>query len=488
MQVKKKYIIITLVAAIFLVIGCTAARAYMINNTVKPYENLIFPGVSIEDVDISGKTKDEAVNLVQEKYGNEVLKKKININGGNRTYTIDYSKLNAKYNIEEAVNEALEYGKSHNLFQKYRLIKKPVEKSISLKFTYDDTAIKELISVIAKEIDKAPVNASIKMVNKGQFSITPEVAGAKLNVEKLEKDIENNINGSLTGDSEVNAEIDSVQASVTKDMLSHVNTKISSFTTSFASSSANRVTNISLATKAINGKLLMPGESFSFNEVVGERTTARGYKEAGVIINNQLDSGIGGGICQVSTTLYNAVMRANINYTERRHHSLASSYVAPGLDATVSYGSIDYKFKNTLDYPIYIEGYISGKSVTFSIYSDSTLAKKTYNLISEVYDTIKPEIKYIDDPNKYEGETEVVTKPSTGYKVRVYRTTYENGKLINKEKLYEETYKKVDGVTKKGTKKRPSAPAAETPTAATKSPAQEAETPDSTTEALTQAQ
>lgn len=458
MQVKKKHIVIALASTVVLLGGAAAAGFVHMNNVVTPYEKVILPGVIIEDINLSGKTKEEAFNLIQQKYGDEVLKKKVNIKGANRTYTIDYSKLNAKYNTEETVNEAFIYGKNHGIFEKYKHIKKPVEKKIELKFTYDEKPIKELAAGMTKEIDKAPVNASIKMVGRGKFSITPEEPGAKLDTEKLVQDINNVINGKLTGDVEVAAKIDNVQASVTKDILSKVNTKISSFTTNFASSNANRINNISLATKSINGKLLLPGESFSFNDVVGQRTTARGYKEAGVIINNKLDSGVGGGICQVSTTLYNAVMKANINYTERRHHSLASSYIAPGLDATVSYGSIDYKFKNTLQYPIYIEGYTSGKNVTFNIYSDSSLAKRTYDLVSEVYGTITPNIKYIDDPNMYEGEKEVVEKPSTGYKVRVYRSTYENGKLISKEKLYEETYRKIDGVTKRGTKKKPAAP------------------------------
>ncbi|SKA73108.1 Vancomycin resistance protein YoaR, contains peptidoglycan-binding and VanW domains [Clostridium sp. USBA 49] len=454
---KKKYIITGLISA-FVITGITAVYIH-INNIIKPYENLIFPNVFIENLNLSGKTKKEALDIIHQKYSDEILNKKINIKKENKNYNINYSKLNAKYNIEETVNEAFEYGKNYNIFKKYKLIKNPIDKKLKLEFTYDPKYIKEFVSDIAKDINKSPVNASLKMISSGKFSITPEIEGEKLNTEKLEKDIINSINNlaksRILENIEIEAPVEKVQAAITKDVLSKVNTKISSFTTNFAKSNDNRVNNITLATKAINGKLLLPGESFSFNDVVGERTIAKGYKEAGVIINNQLDSGIGGGICQVSTTLYNAIMRANINYIERRHHSLPSNYVAPGLDATVSYGSIDYKFKNTLEYPIYIEGYVKNKNVTFNIYSDITLSNKTYDLVSEIQDTIEPNIKYIDDPNMYEGYKEVITKPITGYKVNVYRNTYENGKLIKKEKLYTETYKKIDGVIKRGTKKKP---------------------------------
>lgn len=477
---KKKYLLVTIASVIILAGGGATAKAFQMNNTTKPYENVIFPGVAVEDIDLSGKTKDEAVKIIQEKYGKEVLKKKITIKAGDKTYSVDYSKLSAKYNIEDVVNEAFSYGKNHGMLEKYKLIKSPVSKPYELEFSADSKPIKELVATIQKEVDKDPVNASLSAVGRGKFSVASDKPGAKLNVEKLEKDITDKINGELSGDVEVKADIESVQASVTADTLSKVNTRLSTFTTTFATSTANRVTNISLATRSINGMLLMPGEEFSFNGVVGQRTVARGYKEAGVIINNQLDSGIGGGICQVSTALYNAVTRANINATERQHHSLKSSYAAPGLDATVDYGNIDYKFKNTLEYPVFIEGYLTGKSLTFNIYSDKSLANRTYDLVSEVYATLEPKVTYIDDPNMYEGVTEYVKKPSTGYKVRVYRKIYENGKLVDKEKLYEETYKKIDGVAKRGTKKKPVTPVEKPSSPETTTPVTQAQTEQAT--------
>ena len=450
---KKKTILITIASVIILAGGTVGARVGYVSNSTKDYSNVIYPKVAIEDIDLSGKTRDEAAKLLTERYGDEVLKKKISVKGTDKTYTLDYIKLNAKYNIDEAVSEAFAYGKNLNMFEKYKLIKTPVPKTYKLKFSYDSNAVKDLITGMQKDIDKSPVNASITMVSSGKFSVTPDKTGLKLNTEKLEKDILEKINGELTGDIEIKASTDVVQASITADQLSKINTKISSFNTSFAGSNANRVSNIGLATRSINGKLLMPGDSFSFNDVVGKRTAEKGYKEAGVIVNNKLESGIGGGICQVSTTLYNAVMKANINSTERSHHSLPSHYVKPGLDATVDYGNIDYKFKNTLSYPIFIEGYISGNTVNFSVYSDKSLANRTYDLVSE-YEDIQPTMKYIDDPNMFEGETKIEQPSSIGYKVKVYRKIYENGKFVGQDLISNETYKKIDGITRRGTKKR----------------------------------
>jgi vancomycin resistance protein YoaR len=451
---KKKAIIITLVSLLIVAGGAVGARYGYMYSATKGYAQVIYPQVTIEDIDLSGKTKEEAQSLLKEKYGDLVLKKKLSIKGAGKVYNIDYSKLNAKYNIDEAVNEAFNYGRNLGLSNRYKLVKTPQPKTLELQFAYDSNPVKELIAGMQKEIDKNPVNGSLTMLSSGKFSVTPEKNGVKLNVEKLEKDILDKINGELTGDVELEAPLDVVQASVTGDMLSKVNTKISSFTTSFSGSAANRVSNITLATKSINGKLMMPGDTFSFNDIVGQRTVARGYKEAPVIINSKLDSGIGGGICQVSTTLYNAVIRANINSTERSHHSLPSHYIGLGMDATVDYGNLDYKFTNTLQYPIYVEGYVKGNTVGFNVYSDNSLTARTYDLVSETYDTIQPNIKYVDDPNMYEGQTKIEQPSSIGYKVKVYKKIYENGKLVGQETVSNETYKKIDGITRRGTKKK----------------------------------
>lgn len=453
---KKNVIIITL-ASVVLVSAVAAGISFNnINNKVKAYDNVIYPGVKVEDVDLSGKTKVEALAILNQKYGDALIKKKINIKAPEKTYTLNYEKLNAKYNIEKIVDEAFSYNKDKGLLQKNKLIKSPTPKQFKLtdSFTFDSKPVKELIGVMQKEIDKQPVNAAITMVSRGNFSITPDNKGSKLNTENLEKDILGKISGDLNGDVEIQAPVEEVQASITGDKLSKINTKISSFSTNFSTSTAARATNISLATSFINGKVLMPGETFSFNDVVGQRTASRGFQEAPVIIGNKVDSGLGGGICQVSTTLYNAAIRANLQTVERIHHTLPSHYIGLGMDATVDYGNIDYKFKNTLEFPVYIEAYTENRNIVFSVYSDKSLTSRTYDLVNEVYATMQPEVKYVDDPNMDEGVTETVQPASIGYKVRVYKNTYENGKLIAHDLITNETYNKVDGTVKRGTRKK----------------------------------
>lgn len=420
--------------------------------TEQKFNNVIYPQVKIEGIDFSGKTKEEAIKILRDKYGDAILQKKVNIKALDRNYSISFSQLNAKFSIIETVDEALAYGKESNIISKFKLIKNPNPKEYNLKFTYNQKPLEDLVKSIEKDINKKPQDAAISFAG-AKFQVSEDVQGAELDSDKLKQEILSSINGKISGDININAPIKTLKPKVTAASLKQVNTKIASYSTDFSSSSEARSTNIRVATSSINGKVLMPGESFSFNEVVGERTKERGYKEAGVIINQQLDSGLGGGICQVSSTLYNALLGGNIKTTERIHHTFPSSYVGMGLDATVDWGNIDLKFKNTFDYPIYIEGYTQNKVVYFNIYSNSELAKRTYSISTEVYDKIEPTVKYIDDPTMAEGKTEVVKKPSTGYRVKVYRSIFENGKFISKELVSNDYYVPINGITKRGTKK-----------------------------------
>lgn len=436
-------------AVILLLISTAVSYMYFLTGR---YKDSIYPGVIIQGVDLSGKNKEEAVNILSEKYSNPLQKKKISIKTPNKTYTINLSDLNPKYNIEEKVDEAISYGKDLNIFSKYKLIKKPASKEYNLQFTYDDKLITDTIKKVSEDVNKEPVDATITRGNGG-FNVTEDQNGYKLDSDKLSKDIASKINANEEGDIVIEASIKEIKAKITADALKKIDSKLSSFSTSFATSSEGRCTNISLATRSINGTVLMPGDTFSFNGTVGERTKERGYKEAGVIVNQKLDSGLGGGICQVSSTLYNALIRANIKMTERTHHTIPVAYVELGSDATVDWGNIDLKFKNTFDYPIYIEGYTSNKNVYFNIYSNSALAKRTYTITSEVYDVIESKTEYINDSSMKEGQTEVVKSPHSGYRVRTYRNIYENGKFIKKELVTNDYYIPINGVIKRGTKK-----------------------------------
>lgn len=445
------------IAILSLLIVTTATSigiyGYLVKETNK-WSLIALPGVKIENLDISGKTKAEAKELLKQKFGDEILKKNLTIKAADKSYILDYSKLNARYDIDAKVEEALSYGKNLNVLQKYKLVKSPVSKTFKLQFSYDAAAIKEMTDTMKKDIDIAPMDGSIAF-ESGSFKTTPDKKGQQLDTGKLQKEITDKINGEINSNLTIEAPINIIEANKTEAKLSKVDAKISSYTTNFSGSSYARINNITLATKTINGTLLMPGEQFSFNGIVGERTEKSGYQMAPVIVGNKVESGLGGGICQVSTTLFNSILRTKINYKDitRQNHTLPSHYVPLGLDATVDYSSsTDFKFKNTFEFPIYISGYIKGNNLYFDLYSNSSLNSRNYEILSEKSETMEPKIEYINDSSMPAGTEEVQSNGSTGYKVNVYKITYENGNYVSKDLLYSDTYFAVNKIVKKGTK------------------------------------
>ncbi|WP_027623743.1 VanW family protein [Clostridium lundense] len=451
---KKKGLIIIFSLLAVILLGIVSAGVTYAYSYVKYYDNLFYPGVKVEGVDLSGKKFDEGKKIIKEQLDDKIPNKKLIIKTPDKNYTLTFDKINANYDEDKVLQQAYSYGKNLNLISKYKLIKNAKEKVYKFNFSYNQKPIKDLIEQIEKDVNRNAENAKISKSWSG-FDITAEKTGKKLNKDKLQQEIFEKIDGDTEKDIEVNAPIDEIKPHIVKEKLSSINNLISTFHTNYGDiSSSQRANNIQIATKGINNTILMPGDVFSFNDIVGERTEARGYQSAAVIVGNQVDSGLGGGICQVSSTLYNAALKANLKSVERVHHTLPSSYVPLGRDATVDWGNIDYKFKNTLPYPIYIEGITSGGNVTFNIYSNSSLTSRYYDITTDVYSRIETTTKKVNDPNLLIGTEEVVQKPYTGFKVNVYKNTYENDKLINKELISNDFYRPVEGLIKVGTKKK----------------------------------
>ncbi|OAA90154.1 vancomycin B-type resistance protein VanW [Clostridium coskatii] len=358
---------------IFLSISCGFIVYHY--NDVKYWDNLIYPRVSINNTDLSEKTKDQAKSIMSSEYLNKFQQKQITITAGNKSYELPYSSLSFTYNLDDTIKLAYSYGKSSNIFKKYELLKNPKNVNYNLKFSYNTKVIDNMVDKIASEVDTEPVNASLEMGGV-KFSVIPQKDGVKVDKEALKKDIESKIDNNSDQDLTVKAVLKTTKAKIKEDDLKPVDTLISSFSTAYGGiSSGERANNISLATSSINGHVVMPGDTFSFNDVVGQRTAAKGYEAAPVIIGDKVESGLGGGICQVSTTLYNAVAKAGLTSTERTHHTMPVHYVPEGMDATVDYGNIDYKFRNDFKYPIYIQGYTSGGNIVFNLYSNSSVSK-----------------------------------------------------------------------------------------------------------------
>ena len=236
-------------------------------------------------------------------------------------------------------------------------------------------------------------------------------------------------------------------------------TERATFSTRYETSSVERKHNISLASKTLNNTIVDVGAEFSFNQTIGPRTEKRGYKTAKIISGGEFVDGVGGGVCQVSTTLYNAVIRAGLTVTEYHPHSLQVSYVLPSTDAMVNSGSADFRFVNNTNNPVIIQSSVLNNTLTIKIVGEPLQVE--YQIESEIKEKI-PAPNYLvlkDDlgeyPELYEGERLYLSYSKEGLKSVAYIVTRKNGKIISRKKLRSDTYKAVRGKVIEGTAKRP---------------------------------
>lgn len=285
--------------------------------------------------------------------------------------------------------------------------------------------------------------------------IEPEIVGIKLNIDAVKKCLKSNENN--TEPYEMPAEITYPKVTAQQLEDKYVNHIIASYTTSFADSSANRCANIALAASKINGYVINPGKRFSYNGVVGPRTAATGFKSAHVYVGTQVTDGIGGGICQVSSTLYNAVVMADLKIVSRTNHSMPVGYTPLGRDATVSYGTIDFVFENNKSYPVSIKASINGRQLTISIVGSET-PDYTVEFATQYVKSIPYSTEKTDDSTLAEGQTKIISTGSNGSVVNSYRVYKRDGKEYDRKFEGKSTYSPVNAKVAVGTKKQDATP------------------------------
>ena len=379
-------------------------------------------------------------------YDSTLLKEKIDsINGElpdrviNSNYTIEGSKLIISsgcdgYKIQE--DEFINLVNS-SLSENNLKIEIPVE-----KYHTDDVDIDKIYN----EVYKKPVDATF---NSNPYEIHKEENG-------LDFDISLDEARAMVADRQdtYTIPLKTLKPSVTLQSLplEAFPDQLSTYTTTYASSNYNRSTNISLAARAVNGIVLMPGETFSYNNTLGQRTAAKGYKEAGAYVNGQVSSEVGGGICQVSSTLYNAALLCNLEIVDRTNHTFQSSYVPAGQDATVSWQSPDFKFKNNRQYPIKISASAGSGRITFIIYGLTSPDDYEVKIQSSITDTIPFSTQYVNDDSLPVGTTKVTQAGSNGCKSVTYKILYKDGNEVSRTLINSDTYKPHNQIVAKGTK------------------------------------
>ena len=226
---------------------------------------------------------------------------------------------------------------------------------------------------------------------------------------------------------------------------------LATFSTNYNAGNVDRTTNLRLAANKINGTVLLPNEEFSYNAIVGERTINAGYKMAATYSNGAVVDGLGGGICQISSTLYDAVVMANLKITTRRNHQFVTSYVPAGKDATVVWGSQDFKFVNSRKYPVRITATVQGGVATVQVWGIKEEVEYDISIETKKIATIEPTTQYVQDPSLPAGQQKVVQAGSNGRKVEAYKVTKLNGQVVSTTLLSKDTYNAMKRIVHVGT-------------------------------------
>ena len=333
------------------------------------------------------------------------------------------------------------------------MIENGIDVKVDTVLSYDEEKVNEFVNYVNGQVKINAVDASIS-INGGNISVIPGSNGKSIDTEELTNKIKACIDPDPEKFEEVSVEMHEYSPKITSKSLNKIDGIISSYSTTFSNNDSGRVENLRIASGYINGTLLMPGDEFSYNNTIGPTTAERGYKKANTYVGSKIVPDYGGGVCQVSSTLYRAVIQANIRSTERRNHSMTVGYAAPGLDATVAAGYIDYKFVNTYDFPIYIQGYLSGNRVVFNIFGNKeAMNGKTYELVNEILETYNYGTEEVKDSTLNEGTRIVTSSGVNGCKASGYLVTYQNGVQINKELISTDIYTAKNQVVSVGTKK-----------------------------------
>ncbi len=423
------------------------ANVLLIGTTVSAQEeSVIKTGVYIGNMDVSGMTRQQTKDKI-EAYIDELKDVVITLVAADENkFTITPGELGIQWSNTDIVEEALQIGTSGNVIERYKAIKdlENDKKVYDLAFDYDIQAINDLLAQEAVKYDRAAVDYSLAREN-GEFKVVPGQAGYATDVESSIDVVYDYLTTQWNhSPCEIQLDVAVTQPRGSEEELAQIQDVLGTYTTSFASSGAARSQNVKNGSDLINGALLYPGDEFSTLDKILPFTTANGYEMAGSYLNGKVVDSLGGGICQVSTTLYNAVLLSELEVTERYNHSMIVTYVPPANDAAIAESAgKDFKFINTTEYPVYIEGVIKNKRITFNIYGKETRPENrvvTYK--SEVLEVINPTTDNITaDASKPLGYVAAEESAHIGYRARLWKIVTEDGKEVSRTQVNTSKYK-----------------------------------------------
>ena len=509
---KKKYIVIACIIAAVVVIGVLLSTIFALVNIEN--EKMI-SGISIEGIEVSGLTNEEAKAKVEAIY-NQKKEKEINIKYEDYESTLNPTLMEVEYNVDKAVETAYKIGRTENIFvNNYEILKTLIMKeNVDVEMTLNEDVTKQNIQDISVNLPGVVIESSYS-VEDDELIITKGKAGVIVDTDKLYEEVKENLNNINANDEiieipvsqkepeeidiqkihdeiykeaqdayytknpftvypeveGVDFDVESakkileeekdeyvIKLTITKPKvtISQIGSEafpdqLATFTTRYDVSDVDRSTNLRIACQKINGKVVLAGDTFSYNQALGKRTEAAGYKNGKVYEAGQVVDGIGGGICQISSTLYNTALLANLDIIERRNHQFVTSYVPAGRDATVVYGVTDFKFKNTRKYPVRIVASANNGIATISMYGIKEENEYTFKFSTKTVASIPTTTKYVEEASLPAGTEKVKQKGANGLKTETYITKMLNGKVISTKLLSKDTYDAMQRIVLKGT-------------------------------------
>lgn len=511
MPKKNKLILSIVICAIILLVALSGSVIAQLSY------NKVYNGVYLNNNSISGLTKDELISQIPEMFDKSLSKNitlssgdvaitfeslsvspvldteamakkafsfgrsknflgriseiaKLKKNPQNIDFMLDFDEIALQKKVDElsqnleitAIDNKIEYGDNELVITRGKAGNGILFSEVKAQLEECILSDKSIISVELKHVEpeeityeyikrhttEKAVSAEYKIENH-RLTFTESQPGVKISKDDIKNLISKNSSDIIRIPAKI-TQPEVTSESLKSTILAH---ELGRFSSNFASSSNDRAYNIQLACEKINGYVLAPGEEFSYNNVVGPRTTERGFRIANVYVGNTVQPGVGGGICQVSSTMYNAVVFAGLEVTERRNHTLPVDYVPMGRDATVSYGTTDFKFKNTTSMPIEIKAIAEGRINTIIIMGTDEHPEREIKITTSNTGTYPPKVVKKDDPTLPEGEIKVESKGTNGSSYVAYKVVYENGEEISSTVLARSRYAGKDRVELVGTMK-----------------------------------
>lgn len=406
---------------------------------------VISNGVLIEGIDVSGMTLDQASAAVEEKI-TQLGETMVTLTIGDNQVTATLNQLGLEWENREILDEVKNLGTTGNIVQRYK-DQKDLEhqnKEYELTFTTDENKCRGFVEGCSI-YNTEPVNGTIYTQDDGTPGVEGGTDGITLKVEESVDAVQAAVEEWDGGELSIDLAVDRVSPEVTAEELSLVKDVLGTATTDYSASSYARATNVENGCAKISGTLIMPGESYSVTAAVIPFTAENGYQPAPSYEENRVVDSYGGGICQVSTTLYNAVLKAELEVTARSNHTMVVNYVDLSKDAAIAEGVMDLEFVNNKDVPIYIVGYAYGGTLSFTIYGHETRpANRTIEFESRTTSTIEPSgTKLYPNVEQSVGYVNQTQSPHTGYTAELWKNIYEDGVLVDSVQINSSSYQAV---------------------------------------------